>query len=91
MIESRSVDFAKEVDDLAVLFPTLITAILAKKAQGKSVVQIATELATEDFQLFVAAVAGVGDISTEVAASRKAVLATLGYRLGETADAILGK
>lgn len=89
MIESRTVNFAKEVDDVAVLFPTLIASIKEKLAKGESITQIVMETATEDFQLFVAAVAGVTNVPDELKADRKVVLATLGYRLGETADALL--
>jgi hypothetical protein len=80
-IESRQLQVAKEVDDVALLLVQLVGDIKA----GKSAPEIASGVVAK----LVDALAGVDKIGAEVESNRKAVLATIGYRVGELADAVL--
>lgn len=80
-IEDRTVKFAKEVDDVALLFPKIVKAIKS----GQGIVELSAGL----FQDLVTAVQGVDQIGQELKDNRQVVLETLGYRTGELADAFL--
>jgi hypothetical protein len=80
-VQVRQVEYVKEIDDVAVL---LIGIVHDAKA-GKS----AVEIATGSLQNFLNAVAGVDQVGAEASENRKVAMQTIGYRVGELADALL--
>ena len=82
-IEKRSVDFAKETDDVMVLLAQLVRDIRAGKSPG--------DIASTNVGNLVTALAGVDQVQGEVELHRKVALETIGYRLGDLTDAILGE
>jgi hypothetical protein len=82
MVQTKQVEFCKEVDDVAVLLVKLVTEIKAGKSIG--------DIVSGNVQPLIDAVAGVDQLSAE-AAERKVFMQTLGYRTGELTDALLPK
>lgn len=80
-VQVRQVEYMKEIDDVAVL---LVQIVQDAKA-GKSPV----EIATGSLQNFLNAVAGVDQVGVELGEGRKVAMQTIGYRIGELADALL--
>ena len=83
MIQTKTVEYAKEVDDVAVLLVNIVRQARA----GKGVSEIASGAVTD----LVNALAGIDQLDDEAETNRKVVLQTIGYRSGELADAILGE
>lgn len=83
MIQDVQVKVAKEVDDVGALLVTIVADIRAKKP--------ISEIAADALPKLIAAIDGVEQIPAELVASRKVVLSTIGARLGELTDAILGQ
>ena len=81
MIEKREVEFAKEIDDVAVLLVELVKDIKAKKG--------AAEIAGENVKNLMDAIAAFDQIPAE-AKNKLVALQTLGYRTGELAAVIVG-
>lgn len=81
-IEKKEVDIAKEVDDVGRLLVELVADIRAKKS--------VTEIAGENIQNLIDAINGIDQVDDEIKANRKVVMATIGARTGELADAIIG-
>ena len=82
MIQSKQVEYAKEIDDVMALLVHMLSDIRA----GKS----AAEIASGNIAPLMEAVAGIDGVSAELAASRKVVPETVGYRVGELTDVLLG-
>lgn len=82
MIEKKEVEFAKEIDDAAKLLVDLVYDIRAKKDLSA--------IAAENLKGLMDTISNVDQVDDEVAASRRVALATIGYRIGELADAIMG-
>jgi len=83
MIQSKTVEYAKEIDDCAVLLVKLVSDIKA----GKPLQEVGSGAVAP----LVDALAGVDQVGEEVKANRKVALQTIGYRTGELTDAILGQ
>lgn len=81
-IEKRQVEYAKEIDDVAVL----LVDIVRKAREGVDPATIASGSITN----LVTALSGVDQLDDEVRANRKVALQTIGYRTGDLTDAILG-
>lgn len=81
MIESRTVKYAKEIDDVQVALNELVRDIKAKKSIG--------QITTENLPTIIAAVDGADQMDDEIAANRKVALQTIGYRSGELVDVLL--
>lgn len=81
-IQKREVEYAKEVDDVAVL---LVKIVEMAKA-GMSVVEIGAGAVTP----LIDAVANIQGVGEEIAANKKVAISTIGYRVGEIAGALLG-
>jgi hypothetical protein len=81
-VEQRQVMIAKEVDDVALL----LVEIVKQVKSGKPVAEMAAGVMDE----LVQAISGVDQIDDEWKEDRSAVMATMGYRLGELTDAIIG-
>ena len=77
MIKDKNVKYAKEIDDVLVLIEE---AIYNRKNKGKL---------SELLPALMEAIGGIEDIDDEVAENRRAVLSTIGYRLGTIANAVL--
>lgn len=82
-IEKKEIEYAKEVDDVAVLLVHIVKEIRSKKN--------ISDIASGSVAKLVEAISGVDKVGAELAESREVVLQTLGYRAGELADAILGQ
>ena len=82
MIAKREVEYAKELDDVAAL---LVHVVKEAKA-GKP----AAEIASGSVAKLIDALAGVDQLPEEFK-HRGIVFSTLGYRIGELSDAILGE
>lgn len=89
VLDTRTVEFTKEIDDIAKLPAAMISSIKKLSAEGKSVVEIVAELAQTQFADYVAAVIGFGEVGHEIAEHRKVAFQTIGYRTGEMVDALL--
>lgn len=81
-IQDIQVKRAKEVDDVAKLLVDLVYDLRAKKD--------VSALMAENVAGLMAALADVDQVDDELRANRQVALATLGARLGELFDAILG-
>ena len=81
MIEDRTVKIAKEIDDVGLAIVEIIHDIKAKKP--------ITEIAGENLQNLVAMVNGIDLVDDEYEANRRVAMATMGYRTGEMADALM--
>ena len=81
-IEKRECEVAKEVDDVAKLLVDLVNDLKA----GKDVAAITSE----NLPGLISAIDGANQMGEEISANRKVALSTIGARLGELADAILG-
>ena len=82
-IEQKELKYAKEIGDVMVLAVELIKDLKAKKDMAS--------VAAENLPLLMAAVDKADQIDDEVAADKDAVLATVGYHVGELAGAFLKK
>ena len=80
-IEKKEVEYAKEIDDVAVL----LVAVVKDVRQGKTAAEIANGAITK----LIAALAGVDQMDDEAKLNRKVAMQTIGYRTGELADAVL--
>lgn len=89
VLETRMVEFTKEIDDIAKLPAQMISSIKTLSAEGKSIVEIVATLAQSQFSDYVAAVVGFGELSHELTDHRKVAFQTIGYRTGEMVDALL--
>lgn len=83
MIIEKNLAIAKEVDDVALLLVSIVQDIRAGKPLS--------DIATNNVAKLMDALAGVDQLGNEVKENRKVVLASIGYRTGELADAILGQ
>lgn len=81
-IQIKQVEYAKEVDDVAVALVHIVSEIKAKKGIG--------ELVGGALPKLIDAVGGIDQAGDEVKEHRKVALQTIGYRTGELTDAILG-
>lgn len=81
-IENKQVQVAKEVDDVCELLVKVVSDVRA----GKPVADIVSGSVAP----LVQALSGVDQVGAELQANRKVALATVGSRLGELVDAILG-
>jgi hypothetical protein len=90
-IQQRTVNYAKELDDVAKLPADMIRAIRAAKAAGLSTAQIVMQVSAAEFTEFVDAVSGFTDISSEFQVDPGTCYRTLGYQAGDTAAALLGQ
>ncbi len=81
-IQKKELDYAKETGDVMVLAAALVADIKA----GKTLPEISGDVLPK----FMEAVSAADQIPAEEKASRKAVLATIGYHTGELADALIG-
>lgn len=81
-LQSRQVDYSKELDDVALLLVTVVRDIRA----GKS----AAELAADAFPKLIEALNGVDAVPGELKENLEVSLQTMGYRLGELVGAVLG-
>ena len=80
-IETKTVRYAKEIDDVILLAISLLRDIRA----GKS----AADITAGNVPELMAAIAGADQIGLEIAASPSVVSETIGYRLGEIAGVFL--
>jgi hypothetical protein len=80
---SKQVDYMKELDEAMVFF----IAVTKDAKAGKS----AAEIGAAELPKFLAAIQGIDQMDDEIAQDRKVALQTIGYRLGELIDALLGK
>ena len=80
MIQKKEVEYAKEVDDVLILVIELVKDIKAKKAIA--------EIAAENFPNLIAALSGL-DSAPEELKNKAVALETIGYRLGDLANAFL--
>jgi len=76
-IESKSVEYAKEIDDVMVLFVEVVKNRKAKAALTDLIDELMTALA------------GIDQVDDEFIGNRKVALQTVGYRTGELTDAFL--
>lgn len=81
-IEKRSLDVAKELDDVLVLF---VNVMKAKKA-GKSIAEIAA-IELPDFMKALDGMSGIGD---ELKTNKAAVGVTIASRMGELLGVLTG-
>lgn len=79
-IETKQVEVAKEMDDVMVLVCTLVRDIKAKKSPA--------ELASGNLKNLMDAISGLDQIAEE-ATHKKVALQTIGYRVGDLADALI--
>jgi hypothetical protein len=82
MIESKQVEYAKELDDALALVVELVKDLKAKKS--------VTEIAAENLPNLMSAFAGIEQVGAELAANKAVVFQTVGYRTGELAGALIG-
>lgn len=75
MIQSRTVSFAKEVDDVMALFIAAVNNRKNKEELSKLIGDLMNALM------------GIDQVDDELAQSRKTVLQTVGFRTGELIDA----
>lgn len=76
-IQVKSMEYAKEIDDVMALF----VEVIKNRKNKESISNLIDELA--------AAVGGIEDIDDELAGHRKIALQTIGARVGELVDAFL--
>lgn len=77
MIQSKQIAFAKEVDDVMVLF----VQVVQNRKKKEEISQLMDELMN--------ALAGIDQVDDELQQNRQVVLQTVGYRTGELVDALL--
>jgi hypothetical protein len=82
MIQNKQVSFSKEVDDFAVLAVSVVSDLKAGKPVGEVVAGAVSKV--------VDALAGMDQVGTELNENRKVTFQTIGYRIGELVDVILG-
>lgn len=82
MIETKSLPIAKETDDAMLLLVALVKDIKAKKS--------ATEIGVDCLPKLMEAVSGIDQVDDEAKENKEVVLATVGYRTGELAGALIG-
>lgn len=80
-VVKQELDCAKEVADVMNLVVELVADLKAKKSLP--------DFVSENLTHLLAAIEGLDQVDDELAANRKAVLATVGYKTGELADALL--
>ncbi len=80
-IQKKEVEYAKEIDDVLALVVELVKDIKAKKSAG--------ELAAENLENLIQAVAGAEQIPAEAKASLSVTLQTAGSRVGELVAALV--
>lgn len=90
MIQDKTLKVAKETDDVMVLFVNTVKTIKAAKAAGKSSIEIAQALGVGEIKDLIEAVNGADQIGAENKEDKAVVLATIGYRAGELAGALVG-
>lgn len=81
MIQSKPVEYAKELDDALALVVELIKDIKAKKS--------AAEIASENIPLLMNALSGADQISDELKANKVAAFNAVSLRIGELVSALL--
>ena len=81
MIETKTVEYAKELDDVNVALIELVKDIKAGKDIG--------QITSENLPTIIAAVDGADQVGKEVEMNRKVALQTIGYRGGELVDVFL--
>ena len=82
-IEKRETLVAKELDDALLLVKALIVDIKAGKSPS--------EIVSGNVPALIAAIAGLDQVSAELAANPEACYSTVGSRVGEIAAALLKK
>lgn len=82
-VQKKEIQYAKEIDDVAVLLVSVLRDVKA----GKTAAEIANGAITK----LIEALAGVDQMDDEVKGNRVVALQTIGYRMGDLADAILPK
>ncbi len=82
MIQTRTIQFAKEADDVLIFVIELIKDLKAKKGLP--------EIAAENLPNLMQAMSGLDQIEGETSADRTVVAQTVGYRIGELTTALLG-
>lgn len=80
-IETKQIEYAKEIDDATKLLVELVADLRAKKS--------ISEIAAENIPNLLAALDGIDQVDDEFEENRKVALATVGYRAGELTDALL--
>ncbi|MGB1290515.1 MAG: hypothetical protein ACPG5Z_00185 [Pseudoalteromonas sp.] len=83
MIESKSVEFAKEIDDIMLL----VIQVVKDLKEGKDV----SELVSSNLGGLLAAIEGADQADDEYKENLAAAMATVGYRAGELGAALLEK
>lgn len=77
MISTRSVSYAKEVDDVMVL----MVAVVKNRKNKEDLSKLMGDLMT--------AIVGIEQVDDELVANRLATVETIGYRMGDLVDAFL--
>lgn len=83
MIETKQVQYAKELDDALALVVTVVQQLRA----GKS----AADIISQDIPLLVNAISGLDQVDAELQANFEVAVATIGGRFGELVAAFLKK
>lgn len=79
--ELRQAEFSKEIDDVMVVLVKVGAALKSGQSAG--------EIASGILGPFIEGAAGADKIPAELAEDRKVAFQTIGYRLGELADALV--
>lgn len=81
MIQEKTVQYAKEIDDVLVL----VVKIIEMAKAGQDVMAIASGAVAP----LIDAVAGIQGAGEELSLNKKVVFETVGYRVGEIAGALV--
>jgi hypothetical protein len=79
-IQKKEVEFTKEIDDVAVLFISVINDVRSGKPVG--------DILSGNIQGLINAISGMENADDELV-MRKVAFQTIGYRLGEIGEALL--
>lgn len=89
VLPTRTVEYAKEIDDIAKLPAEMIREIRKLKTEGKTLMEIVAALSVGKFQQYVEAVMGFDQLGHEMTEHRTVALQTIGFRTGDLVDALL--
>lgn len=81
MIQSKQVEYAKELDDVLGLLVELVKDLKAKKGIG--------ELASENVAGLMTAMSGIDQVAGELSQSKKAVYNAVALRVSDLVEALL--
>lgn len=81
-IQKKEIEYSKELDDVALALVHIVSEIKAKKS--------VSEIAGGSLSKLIDAVAGADLIGGEIDENRKVAFQTLGYRVGELTEALVG-